>query len=83
MPLIPIDASKTPPVAGSAIALPGVPNSIVFDRAAHTAYIGTNVGLVVLDTTSNVASLVTPVADRQSAGGFGGRKPGHCFQLRQ
>lgn len=62
MPLIPIDASKSPPVAGSAIALPGVANSIVFDRSGAHGYIGTNVGLVLLDTASNVASLVTPVA---------------------
>ena len=62
MPLIPIDASKSPPTAGAAIALPGVPNSIVFDRSGAHGFIGTDVGLVVLDTTSNVASLATPVA---------------------
>ncbi len=60
--LIPIDASTNPPKAGTAIPLPGVPNSIVFDRTGANAYIGTNAGLTLLNTTSNVASLVTPVA---------------------
>jgi hypothetical protein len=59
--LIPIDASKTPPVAGSPIFLPGFPNSLLFDRVGATGYIGTNVGLVSLDTTSNVATLVSPI----------------------
>ena len=39
--LIPIDISKTPPTAGTAINLPGVPNSMVFDRAGVRAFIGT------------------------------------------
>ena len=62
IPLIPIDASTNPPKAGTAIPLPGVPNSIVFDRTGTNAYIGTNVGLALLNTVSNIASLVTPVA---------------------
>jgi trimeric autotransporter adhesin len=62
IPLIPIDASQNPPKAGTAIPLPGVPNSIVFDRSGVRAYIGTNAGLAVLDATANIASLVTPVA---------------------
>ncbi|HEY7402763.1 MAG TPA: hypothetical protein VIB39_04530 [Candidatus Angelobacter sp.] len=61
MPLVPIDASKTPPVAGSALGLPGVPNSIVFTRAGDKAYIGTNVGLAVLDATTKT---VTVAADQ-------------------
>ncbi|HZU32497.1 MAG TPA: hypothetical protein VFB79_15375 [Candidatus Angelobacter sp.] len=61
MPLIPIDASKNPPVAGAAIPLPGVPNSIVFDRAGDKAYIGTNIGLAILTTASNTVALATPV----------------------
>ena len=62
IPLIPIDASTNPPKAGTAIPLPGVPNSIVFDRTGTNAYIGTNVGLALLNTVSNTAALVTPVA---------------------
>jgi len=59
--IIPIDISKTPPVAGTAINLPGVPNSIVFDHAGVRAFIGTSAGLVILDTASAAASLATPV----------------------
>ncbi len=59
--LIPIDISKTPPTAGTAISLPGVPNSMVFDRAGARAFIGTNAGLAVLDASSNLTSLVSPV----------------------
>ena len=62
IPLIPIDTSTSPPKAGAAIPLPGVPNSIVFDRVGVRAYIGTNIGLAVLDITTNAATLVTPVA---------------------
>jgi hypothetical protein len=59
--LIPIDASKTPPVAGSPIFLPGFPNSLLFDRSGATGYIGTNNGLVTLDTATNVVTLVSPI----------------------
>ena len=61
IPLIPIDASKTPPVAGTAIFLPGFPNSLVFDRAGSTGFIGTSNGLALLNTASNVVSLVSPI----------------------
>jgi trimeric autotransporter adhesin len=60
MPLIPIDISKTPPAVGAAIPLPGLPNSILFDRAGVRAFIGTNVGLAALDATSNTVTLVAP-----------------------
>ena len=59
--LIPIDASKTPPVAGSPIFLPGFPNSLLFDRSGATGYIGTNNGLVTLDTANNGVTLVSPI----------------------
>ena len=59
--LIPIDASKTPPVAGSPIFLPGFPNSLLFDRTGATGYIGTSNGLATLNTTGNVVSLVSPI----------------------
>ena len=58
MPLVPIDASKTPPVAGTPIPLPGVPNSIVFDRTGDKAYIGTNIGLVVLTASGRNVGVV-------------------------
>jgi hypothetical protein len=59
--LIPIDAIKTPPVAGSPILLPGFPNSLLFDRSGATGYIGTNNGLVTLDTANNGVTLVSPI----------------------
>jgi hypothetical protein len=62
IPLIPIDTSKTPPVAGTAIALNGTPNSMIFDRAGDRAYIGSAVGLLILDTTANTVSVATPIA---------------------
>jgi hypothetical protein len=61
IPLVPIDTSANPPKAGTAINLPGVPNSIVFDRSGARAFIGTNVGLAVLDAASNVVKLVASV----------------------
>ena len=61
IPLIPIDASKTPPVAGSPIFLPGFPNSLLFDRAGATGYIGTSNGLAALNTASNVVNLISPI----------------------
>jgi hypothetical protein len=60
MSLVPIDISKSPPVVGTAIALPGVPNSIIFNRTGTNAFIGTDVGLVVLDATANTATLAVP-----------------------
>jgi hypothetical protein len=62
MPLVPIDISKNPPVAGAALPLPGVPNSILFDRTGARAFIGTNVGLASLDASANTISLVAPAA---------------------
>ena len=59
--LIPIDISKTPPTAGTAINLPGVPNSIVFDPQGARGFIGSSAGLIVLDTGTNTVSLATPV----------------------
>ncbi len=59
--LVPIDISKSPPAAGTAINLPGVPNSIVFDRAGAKGFIGSSAGLIVLDTVSKTVSLATPV----------------------
>jgi hypothetical protein len=59
--MIPIDTSKTPPVAGTTIFLPGFPNSMLFDRAGTTGFIGTSNGLATLDPTSNTVQLVSPI----------------------
>jgi hypothetical protein len=61
IPLIPIDTSKTPPVAGTTIFLPGFPNSMLFDRAGATGFIGTSNGLALLNTATNVVNLVSPI----------------------
>jgi hypothetical protein len=59
--MIPIDISKTPPVAGTTINLPGVPNSMLFDRAGTTGFIGTSNGLASLNTATNAVTLVSPI----------------------
>ncbi len=59
--MIPIDTSKTPPVAGTTIFLPGFPNSMLFDRAGTTGFIGTSNGLATLNTATNAVLLVSPV----------------------
>ena len=61
IPMIPIDTSKTPPVAGATIFLPGFPNSMLFDRAGATGYIGTSNGLASLNTATNAVVLISPV----------------------
>lgn len=59
--MIPIDTSKTPPVAGTTIFLPGFPNSMLFDRGGTTGFIGTSAGLATLDTSTNLVQLVSPI----------------------
>jgi hypothetical protein len=59
--MIPIDTSKTPPVAGSPIFLPGFPNSMLFDHAGTTGFIGTSNGLASLNTATNAVTLVSPI----------------------
>lgn len=61
IPLVPIDISKTPPVAGAAIPLPGTPNSIVFDRAGNRAFVGTDAGLGILDPLANTVTLADSI----------------------
>ena len=61
IPMIPIDISKTPPTAGTTINLPGVPNSMLFDRAGTTGFIGTSNGLASLNTATNAVTLVSPI----------------------
>src|SRR5262249_33644359 len=55
--LLPIDTTNN--TAGTPIDLPGVPNSLVFTPNGAKGYLGTNVGLVSLDTASNKATLVS------------------------
>jgi len=59
--MIPIDTSKTPPVAGSPIFLPGFPNSMLFDSAGATGFIGTSNGLASLNTATNAVVLISPI----------------------
>lgn len=59
--MIPIDTSKTPPVAGTNIFLPGFPNSMLFDRLGTTGFIGTSNGLASLNTATNAVTLVSPI----------------------
>src|SRR5437660_38072 len=56
--LLPIDTSKA--TAGTAITLPGVPNSIVIGTAGTRGYLGTDAGLVSLDPAALTATLVAP-----------------------
>lgn len=56
--LIPIDTTKT--VAGTAINLPGVANSLVFTPSGTKAYLGTSAGLASLDVATNTVTLVDP-----------------------
>jgi hypothetical protein len=58
--MIPIDTSKSPPAAGTAINLPGVPNSLVFAHSGAKAYMGTSAGLASLDAATNTVTLVEP-----------------------
>ncbi|HET9838301.1 MAG TPA: hypothetical protein VFR84_08710 [Candidatus Angelobacter sp.] len=62
MPLLPIDISKSPPAVGAAIPLPGVPNSLVFDRTGARAFLGTTEGLAALDASTNAVTLISPTA---------------------
>ncbi len=56
--LIPIDTSKA--TAGTAITLPGVPNSIVIGSGGSRGFLGTDAGLVSLDPAALTVTLVEP-----------------------
>jgi hypothetical protein len=56
--LVPIDTNAN--TAGTAITLPGVPNSIVIGAGGTRGYLGTNAGLVTLDPVANTVTLVEP-----------------------
>ncbi len=56
--LIPIDTSAN--TAGTAITLPGVPNSIVIGTGGTRGFLGTTAGLVALDPVGKTVVLVQP-----------------------
>jgi hypothetical protein len=64
--ILPIDLSKTPPAAGTAINLPARPNSLVFAPNGAKAYLGTSAGLAALDTTvtPNTVTLLDPTVGK-------------------
>jgi trimeric autotransporter adhesin len=65
--LIPIDTSKSPIVAGTAINLPGTPNSMIFAPGGGKAYLGTSAGIASLDTTANTVTLLDPFVGKALA----------------
>jgi trimeric autotransporter adhesin len=65
--LIPIDTSKTPIVAGTAINLPGTANSLIFAPGGAKGYMGTTAGIASLDTTANTVSLLDPFVGKALA----------------
>jgi len=58
--MIPIDTSKNPIVAGTAITLPGAVNSLIFNAPGSKGYMGTTAGFAALDTATNTVSLLDP-----------------------
>ncbi|HEV2989523.1 MAG TPA: Ig-like domain-containing protein [Candidatus Angelobacter sp.] len=56
--LIPIDTSAA--TAGTAITLPGVPNSLVIGTGGARGFLGTDAGLVTLDPAAKTVTLVAP-----------------------
>ena len=56
--LVPIDTGTGN--AGTAINLPGVPNSMVFASSGARAYLGTTAGLVALDPSANAVAVLNP-----------------------
>lgn len=58
--MVPIDTSKNPPTAGTAFNLPGTPNSLLFNTAGTTGYMGTTAGIAALSTATNSVALLDP-----------------------
>lgn len=56
--LVPINTGTG--TAGTAINLPGTPNSMVFASGGSIAYLGTSAGLVSFNPATNAASVVDP-----------------------
>jgi hypothetical protein len=65
--MIPIDTSKNPIVAGTAINLPGTPNSLIFAPGGAKGYMGTSAGIASLDTTANTVTLLDPFVGKALA----------------
>jgi len=65
--MIPIDTSKSPIVAGTAINLPGPVNSMIFAPGGAKAYLGTGAGIASLDTASNTVALLDPFVGKALA----------------
>ncbi|HEX9119486.1 MAG TPA: Ig-like domain-containing protein [Terriglobales bacterium] len=57
--LVPIDTGTN--TAGTAITLPAMPNSFLFNRIGSTGYLGSSTGLITLDTASNTVTQNTGV----------------------
>ena len=57
--LLPFDATKTPPAAGTALTLPGNLLSMVFTPTGAVAYLATDGGLASLATTTNTLTTLT------------------------
>ena len=57
--LVPIDTNTN--AAGTAITLPAMPNSFLFNRIGSTGYLGSSTGLIMLDTATNVVTQNTGV----------------------
>jgi hypothetical protein len=58
--LIPIDTSKTPIVAGTAITLPGTPNSMMFAPNGSRAFLGTSAGIASFSPGTSTVTLLDP-----------------------
>jgi hypothetical protein len=65
--LIPIDTSKNPIVAGTAINLPGTPNSMIFAPSGARAFLGTSAGIASLDVATSTVSLLDPFVGKALA----------------
>jgi hypothetical protein len=57
--LVPIDTGTN--AAGTAITLPAMPNSFLFNRIGSFGYLGSSTGLITLDTASNTVTQNTGV----------------------
>jgi hypothetical protein len=60
--LVPIDTGTN--AAGTAITLPSMPNSFLFNRIGSTGYLGSSGGLIGLDTATNTVSQNTGVVGK-------------------
>jgi len=53
---VPIDTSKSPPAAGTPIALPGAPTSMAFSGDGTKLYVDTSSGLVLINPSTNTVT---------------------------